>query len=82
MRATGESYQTAQTRVLGRQRRVEESGAGPHLVAAHYFGLPITVAAYEVVSRLRLVLVSGAGGPVGLPWGNPLPILVGSEALQ
>jgi hypothetical protein len=84
MASTGESYQAALRQVLalrGAERRGERTSV-PDLIAASYFGVPVTVAAYEVLSHLRLILVSGASGVMGLPWSSPSPIRVHTDGLQ
>jgi hypothetical protein len=84
MAATGESHQTALQRILLR-RAASRTGAParvPELIATTYFGVPITVAAYEVLSHVRLILVSGSGGLLGLPWGVPSPISVHTDGVQ
>ncbi len=84
MASTGESHQTALQRILvlrGHERAVERTGV-PELIATSYFGVPVIVAAYEVLSHFRLILVSGAGGLTGLPWGNASPIHVHTDGLQ
>jgi len=84
MASTGESYQSAQRRVLVSRSTPRGLGRGgvPDLIATTYFGVPITVAAYEVLSHLRLILVSGSGGPMGLPWGKASPLLVHTDGVQ
>lgn len=84
MASMGESYQTAHRRILALRsttRGIERTGV-PELIATTYFGMPITVAAYEVLSHVRLILVSGAGGPMGLPWGSASPIYVHTDGVQ
>ena len=84
MASTGESYQAAWRRLVAlrsNERRSQPTGV-PDLIAASYFGLPITVAAYSVLSHLRLILVSGAGGPMGLPWSSASPIRVHTDGVQ
>lgn len=84
MASTGESHQTALRRILAsrsHERRVEGSGV-PDLIATSYFGVPITLAAYEILSHLRLILVSGSGGPMGLPWGSASPYRVHTDGVQ
>jgi hypothetical protein len=84
MASTGESHQAAHRRILALRssaRRGEHTGV-PELIATTYFGVPITVAAYEVLSHVRLILVSGSGGPMGLPWGSPSPIRVHTDGVQ
>lgn len=83
MAATGESHQTALQR-LRRLRRDERVGgrAVPELIAATYFGIPITLAAFEVLSHLSLILVSGVHGLIGLPWSSASPIRVHTDGVQ
>ncbi len=71
MARTGENYQKARHRLL--EHRVGRQD-GADLIAITYFGVPVTVATFEGPSHIGVVLVSGAGGPLALPWGKP-PIL-------
>ena len=83
MALTGESYQAAHGRVSTlRAARDLHSKDIPELFATTYFGVPITVAAYRILSHVRLILVSGSGGPIGLPWGGLSPICVHPHGLQ
>lgn len=79
MAATGESHQTALQRIRERSKPASEA---PDLLAARYFGLPITIAAYTVLSRLSLILVSGADVPLGIPLGRPSPLRVQTGTWQ
>jgi len=84
MASTGEGYQAAHRRILALRRiprRAEPPGV-PELIATSYFGVPVTVAAYEILSHVRLILVSGSGGPMGLPWGSASPISVHTDGVQ
>jgi hypothetical protein len=84
MASTGESYQTAHRRILALRSsapRVERTDV-PDLIATTYFGMPITVAAYKIFSHVRLILVSGSGGPMGLPWSSASPFFVHSDGVQ
>jgi hypothetical protein len=69
MEASGESYQAARHRILGRRQRRDDN---PDLLAATYFGVPVTIATFGVLSRLHVVLVSGGAGPLRSPLGSPL----------
>jgi hypothetical protein len=81
---TGESHQTALSRILALRGKadVHRGDAVPELIATSYFGVSITIAAYEILSHVSLVLVSGTGGPMGLPWSRPLPIHVHADGVQ
>jgi hypothetical protein len=84
MASTGEGYQVAHRRILALRstaRRIERAGV-PALIATTYFGVSITVAAYEILSHVRLILVSGSGGPMGLPWSSASPLLIHSDGVQ
>lgn len=84
MALTGESHQTAHRRIVSLRssaQRGERAGV-PELIATTYFGVPITVAAYEILSHVRLILVSGTGGPLGLPWGSASPIYIHTDGVQ
>ena len=84
MASTGEGYQAAHRRILALRstaRRIERTRV-PELIATTYFGMPITVAAYEILSHVRLILVSGSGGPMGLPWSNASPVFVHPNGVQ
>jgi hypothetical protein len=84
MAATGESHQAAHSRILALRSsaRLVERAAVPDLIATSYFGVPITIAAYEILSHVRLILVSGSGGPMGLPWSSASPLFVHSDGVQ
>ncbi len=84
MASTGESHQAAHRRILASRsaaRGIERTGV-PELIATTYFGVPVTVAVYEILSHLRLILVSGSDGPMGLPWGSAAPIRVHTDGVQ
>jgi len=84
MASTGESHQVALHRIIA-LRGNERRPAGPRvpdLLAANYFGVPITVAAFEVLSHVRLILVSGANGLLGLPWGSASLFRVHTDGVQ
>lgn len=78
MAATGESYQATFAKVVaepGRGKdRVQNSLRAPWLLRASYFGVPVTLAVYQVLSRASLILVSGCGGPIGLPLAKASPL--------
>lgn len=84
MAATGESHQTALNRILADIDRRKPSAPAPvpDLIAIKYFGVDLTVAVFDVLSHLRVIAVSGTGGPLGLPFGSPLPFRVHMEAIQ
>ena len=86
MAATGESHQAALTRVLAERAQREGGNSTPEslpdLIPVTYFGLKLTVAVFDVLSHLRVVVVSGVGGLVGLPFGDPSPFRAQPEALQ
>jgi hypothetical protein len=78
MAATGASYQTALAKVVAERGqgkdRMPRSLRTPSLLRASYFGVPVTLAVYEVFSRASLILVSGCGGPLGLPLAKASPL--------
>ncbi len=84
MAVTGESHQTALQRIMAlRGNDRPPAGPGvPDLIPISYFGVPITLAALEVLSHVRLILVSGAGGPLGLPWSSASPLHVHTDGVQ
>ena len=86
MAATGESHQTALTRILTGQAALEGGTSTPEdvpdLIPVTYFGIKLTVAVFDVLSHLRVVVVSGVGGLVGLPFGDPSPFRAQPEAVQ
>lgn len=77
MARTGESYQQALTRI--RDERVQrEQARDVDLVSIAYFGVPVTLATFEIAGRLACVVVSSRhlAGPfprsplAGLPVGS------------
>lgn len=84
MARTGESYQQALQRTLARQTSTQRAVyiPVPDLIATSYFGVPITIAAYEVLSHLRVIVVSGSGGPLGLPLGHASPLAIHTDGVQ
>lgn len=84
MAITGESHQTALSRIRARRNAPARVAAPsvPDLVRAQYFGLAVTLAAVDVRSQLRLVLVTGAGAPLGSPLRNVFPFRVHTGGVQ
>lgn len=64
------------------QVREQAKPALPDLIGAHYFGVSVTVAALDLMSQLRLVLVTGAGAPLGAPLGSAFPFRIHTGGLQ
>jgi len=69
MAALGESYQAALAKVVAKTSR-----GMPSLLRASYFGVPVTLAVYELFSSASLILVSGCGGPLSLPLAKASPL--------
>jgi hypothetical protein len=86
MAATGESYQAALARLVSEgsrgTHRLHRSVRAPWLLPASYFGVPVTLAVYEVFSRASLILVSGCGGPLGLPLAKASPLHIQAGGLS
>lgn len=84
MAATGESYQTALARLASDRNRgshrLQRALRAPSLLRTSYFGVPVTIAVYELLSRASVILVSGCGGPLGLPLAKASPLhICGSD---
>ena len=82
MAVSGESYQAARHRLLQEREERAVRGEGVDLVAATYFGVPVTVATFDVLSRLHMVFVSGGHDLLGSPWGLPSILRLRSEGVQ
>lgn len=86
MAATGASYQATLASVVAERsqsrHRVDSSPRAPSLLQASYFGVPVTLAVYELFSRASLILVSGCGGPLCLPFAKASPLHVQAGAVS
>lgn len=62
MATTGESYQQVLTRILSRgpRQQAPAPAARVALIASRYFGLPITLATFEILGELSCVLLSSS----------------------
>jgi hypothetical protein len=86
MAATGESYQATLEKLVAeggsRKDRARRQLSAPCLLRANYFGVPVTLAVYEVFSRASVILVSGCGGPLGLPLAKASPLHLHAAGLS
>jgi hypothetical protein len=81
MAETGESYQKALHAVAtpptgvsaARGRQAARDGMPVDLIAAHYFGLPVTLATFEAALPLGRPLILRVPSS-RLPWSGPLPL--------
>lgn len=79
IRATGESYQQARTRILASARSRDD--AGTDLIPFSYFGVPGTLATFVIrgIPWFAFVPSSRSWGK-GAPHPYPLPLLRGLNA--
>jgi hypothetical protein len=90
MAATGESYQTTLARLVSERhggiphgiQRLQRAPRAPWLLPASYFGVPVTLAVYELFSHASVILVSGCDGPLGLPLAKASPLHVHTGGLS
>jgi hypothetical protein len=52
------------------------------LLPASYFGVPVTLAIHELFSHAGVMLVSGCGGPLGLPLVKASPLHIHAGGLS
>jgi hypothetical protein len=73
MATTGESYQRVLTRLRSEAspRRFPAQGAAVDLIAGTYFGVPVTLATFEILGDLSCVVLSSRHLERPFP-GNPL----------
>ena len=66
MAVTGESYQQALSRLLDARRRAA-STRDVDLIPIEYFGIPVTLATFEILGDLSCVAISGGRFPLPVP---------------
>ena len=81
MAATGESYQQALCRLRSARRKAAPPADDVDLVAIEYFGIPLTLATFEILGALSCVAVSGSRFPRPFP-KNPLFALARRRSLS
>ena len=67
MAATGESYQQVLSRLRSARRRAASPTRDVDLIPIDYFGIPLTLATFELLGDLSCVAVSGSGFPRPFP---------------
>jgi hypothetical protein len=67
MAVTGESYQQALSRLLDARRRAAASTRDVDLIPIEYFGIPVTLATFEILGDLSCVALSGGRFPLPVP---------------
>lgn len=70
MARTGESYQSALTRLRGERQTPLSTGA-VDLLPVDYFGLPVTLATFEILGELSCVVTAAGYLPARVP---PTPL--------
>lgn len=66
MAVTGESYQQALSRLRDARRRAA-STRDVDLIPIEYFGIPLTLATFEMLGDLSCVALSGSRFPLPVP---------------
>ena len=67
MATTGESYQRALVRLRGKRRVPTLPPGDIDLIPIEYFGIPLTLATFEIVGDLSCVVLSGSRLPRPFP---------------
>jgi hypothetical protein len=78
---TGESYQQALCRLRSARRQAVAPRAHVDLIPIDYFGIPLTLATFEILGDLSCVAVSGGRLPRPFP-KSPLFALARQRALS
>lgn len=60
MAVTGESYQQALLRLRGQLPAAAAPSRDPDLIPIAYFGIPLTLATFEILGDLSCVVLSGS----------------------
>lgn len=60
MASTGESYQTVLSRLRSQQRQVVARAGDVDLIPIDYFGIPLTIATFQVLGDLSCVVTAGS----------------------
>lgn len=80
MAATGETYQKAHWQILGARAKTPNAGSAD-LVPITYFGVPATLATFEALGRLFVMLVSSPVRAHPFP-ANPMLGMLGTRSVQ
>jgi hypothetical protein len=67
MAATGESYQQAWSRLRSARPRDAAPTRDVDLIPIEYFGIPLTLATFEILGDLSCIAVSGSRAPQPFP---------------
>lgn len=82
MAVTGESYQQALSRLRdARRRAAAASTRDVDLIPIEYFGIPVTLATFEILGDLSCVAMSGSRFPLPVP-KSPLFALARKRSLS
>lgn len=81
MAVTGESYQQALSRLRGARRRAAAATRDVDLIPIEYFGIPVTLATFEILGDLSCVAISGSRFPLPVPQ-SPLFALARRRSLS
>ena len=81
MAVTGESYQQALSRLRAARRRAAAPPRDIDLITIDYFGIPLTLATFEILGDLSCVAMSGGRFPQPFP-KSPLLALARRRSLS
>lgn len=81
MAVTGESYQQALARLRDARRRAAMPTRDVDLIPIEYFGVPVTLATFEILGDLSCVAISGRRFPLPVP-KSPLFALARRRSLN
>ena len=81
MAATGESYQQALYRLRSARRKAATPARDVDLIPIEYFGIPLTLATFEILGDLSCVALSGRQFPRSFP-KSPLFALARRRSLS
>jgi hypothetical protein len=81
MAATGESYQQALSRLRNARRKAAAPTRDVDLIRIQYFGIPVTLATFEILDDLACVALSGGQFPRPAP-KSPLFALARRRSLS
>lgn len=63
MAATGEGYQQALSRLRSKRQLAARPSPDTDLIAIEYFGIPLTLATFEILGDLSCLVMSGSRPP-------------------
>lgn len=81
MAVTGEGYQQALSRLRDARRKTAAPRPNVDLIPIAYFGLPLTLATFEILGDLSCVAMSGSRLPLPVP-KSPLLALARRRGLS